>query len=263
MKGLIVAVGLTGFLALSVIPLNAQGRCRYEEERTLTVPVESRQELRLDAGSGFLEVVGVDGLTEIRARARACASREEYLEELELTWEDRGSTVLLETHYPDLDGWWGGGNRYARLDLTVEVPEGMAAEIRDSSGEILIRDLGDLVVDDGSGELEISKVHGSLRIDDGSGEIMVWDVEGDVEIDDGSGEMELEGIGGTVTLADNSGDVDIRDVQRTVRVLRDGSGSIDVDGVGGDFIVERDGSGDIEFRNVAGRVDIPRKKRAP
>lgn len=272
MNALIALSAVAGLLTLSPAPLHTgpsadaphpagdQDRCRYEETRSLTVPVRSGQDLRLDAGSGSLDVVGVPGLTEIRAEARACASHEDLLDELDLTWEERGSSLLVETHYPDR-GWSGWGNRYARLDLTVEVPEGMAAEIRDGSGEMHVRGVGELVIDDGSGEMEIQDVRGSVRIDDGSGEIDLWDVTGDVEIDDGSGEIDMEGIGGEVRIADNSGEIDIREVERTVRILRDGSGSIDVAGVGGDFIVERDGSGSIDFRDVAGRVDIPRKKR--
>jgi len=236
-----------------------QSRCRYEAERSLTVAASADDVLRLDAGSGSLEVMGVAGLTEVRAMARACASEEDYLDDLRLSSDRRGSEVHIDTHYPEMSGF-GWGNRYARLDLRVEVPEAMAAEILDSSGEMRVGHLGDLRVDDNSGEIEIFSIQGDVVIDDGSGEIDVWDVTGNVEIDDGSGEMTLEGIGGMVVLRDGSGEIDVRDVEGTVRVIDDGSGDIDVDGVGGDFIVEDDGSGDIDFRDVQGRVDIPRKR---
>jgi hypothetical protein len=237
----------------------AQDRCRYEVERTLTVSAPSDGHLRLDAGSGSLEVVGVAGLNEVRAVARACASHEEFLDDLRLSSERNGNEVFIGTHYPDMDGF-GWGNRYARLDLKVEVPEAMAAEIRDSSGEMKAGHLGDLRIEDSSGELEVYSVQGNVSIDDGSGEINLWDVTGNVEIDDGSGEIDIEGVGGMVVLDDGSGEINVRDVEGTVRVVQDGSGSIDVDGVGGDFIVERDGSGGINFRDVKGKVDIPRKR---
>lgn len=236
-----------------------QSRCRYEAERSLSVSASSEDILRLDAGSGSLEVMGVAGLTEIRAMARACASDEDYLDDLRLTSDRRGNEVFIDTHYPDVGGF-GWGNRYARLDLRIEVPEAMGAEILDSSGELRVGNLGALRVDDSSGEMEIFSIQGDVFIDDGSGEIALWDVTGDVEIDDGSGEMTLEGIGGMLVLRDGSGEIEIRDVEGTVRVLDDGSGDIKVDGVGGDLIVEDDGSGDIDFRDVQGRVDIPRKR---
>jgi len=239
----------------------AQSRCRHEAERELTVSVASGDLLRVLAGSGFLDVVGVAGLNEVRATARACASHEEFLADLLLTSERDGSALVIETHYPDWSDRGGWGERYARLDLRLEVPEGMAADVKDSSGEITIANLGDLVIDDSSGEIEVHSILGSLRIEDSSGEISLWDVTGDVEIDDGSGEIDVAGIGGMLTISDGSGEINAEDVEGTVKVLRDGSGSIEVDGVGGDFIVERDGSGDIEFRNVTGRVDVPRRRR--
>lgn len=238
-----------------------QGQCRYEARRDLTAPVGAGELLRLTAGSGSLEVVGVPGLTQVRASARACASHEEFLQDLQLTSGTEGSGLLVETHYPDFSGRGGWGERYARLDLRVEVPEGMRAEIRDSSGGIVLSGLGDVDLNDSSGEIEAHDLLGNVFVDDSSGEITIRDVTGDVEIEDGSGEIDLRGIGGAVTVNDGSGEINAQDVQGTVRVVRDGSGSIEVDGVGGDFIVERDGSGSIHFQNVSGRVDVPRKRR--
>ena len=254
-----------------------QSDCRFEAERTLTSSAASIEELRLQAGSGFLEVVGVEGLGEVRAVARACASHEEFLDDLILTSETSGSTLVMETHHPDWSGW-RGGNRYARLDLRVEVPAGMAADIMDGSGEMEISNLGSTRVQDGSGEVSVRGIEGNLAIDDGSGELMIEGVSGsvtlndgsgevilegvgsDVEIHDSSGELELRGIGGSLTLYDSSGGMDIHDVQGFVRVVQDGSGDISVQGVGGDLTVERDGSGGIQFSEVAGSVDVPRKK---
>ena len=240
---------------------DAQNQCRFEAERTLAAPVSRGDLLRLSAGSGSLEVVGVNGLDQVRGTARACASHEEFLGELQLSSSRDGSTLVVETHYPDWGSQGGWGQRYARLDLRLEVPEGMMADIRDSSGGMTVANLGDLVIDDSSGEIEVQDIRGSVRIDDNSGEITLWAVSGDVEIEDGSGEIDVSSIGGGLTVHDGSGEINARDVEGTVRVVRDGSGSIEVDGVGGDFIVERDGSGSIEFRNVAGTVDVPKKRR--
>jgi len=257
MKAVIALSGLAGFLligpgllhshnapirhvvrvdahAVTHVAMDVQSRCKFEEELSLSVPVGAGNALELLAGSGSLEVMGVPGLQEVRAVARA---------------------------YPDFSGMRGWGNRYARLDLRVEVPEGMVADIRDSSGEMILADLGALTIQDSSGEIEVHSIRGSVWIEDSSGAIGLWDVTGDVEIDDGSGEIEISGVGGMVTIDDGSGEIDVEDVEGTVLVVRDGSGSIEVDGVGGDFIVERDGSGSIDFSDVQGRVDVPRKRR--
>jgi hypothetical protein len=255
-----------------------QSDCRFEAERRVVSSAASVEGIRLRAGSGSLEVVGVDGLREIQAVGRACASNEEYLNGIQLTSEMAGSTLVMESRYPDLGGMMGG-NRYARLDLRIEVPAGMAADIQDGSGEISISDLGTLVVNDGSGEVSISGILGDLTIadgsggleirgvsgrvvvEDGSGEVILEDVGSDVEIHDSSGELEIRRVGGSLTLHDSSGEVDVQDVTGSVTVVQDGSGDIVVNGVGGDLIVERDGSGGIRFENVAGSVDVPKKKR--
>jgi len=255
-----------------------QSDCRFEAERSIAVPAGAVEKLRLRAGSGSLEVVGVEGLREVQAVGRACASHEEFLREIQVTGDRAGSTLEMETHHPDWNGW-SGGNRYARLDLRVEVPAGMAADIQDGSGEMTISDLGSLMVKDGSGEvvitgiqgaltiedgsgaLEIRGVSGPVTVEDGSGELVLEDVGSDVEVHDSSGGLEIRGIGGSLTLYDSSGAVNVQDVTGSVRVVQDSSGGIVVKGVGGDFIVERDGSGGIRYEDVGGSVEIPRKKR--
>jgi hypothetical protein len=259
--------------------LESQSRCRFEAERSASVPVGDGQELHLVAGSGSLEVVGVPGLNEVRAVGRACASSEEYLDGIRLAARGGATAIEVEALYPALSGWGLGGNRYASLELRVEVPEGMVARIQDGSGDLLATGVGslelqdgsgaarveattgDLRVQDGSGELTITGVRGSVWIQDGSGEILLRDVGGDVEVEDSSGEVEIAGVQGSVTLSDSSGELDVREVGKDVRVLRDGSGSIVVDGVGGNLVVEHDGSGGIRQGNVQGSVDVPRRTR--
>ena len=238
-----------------------QSNCKFEAERTFSATVGSGDLLQVLAGSGSLEVVGVDGLREVRATARACASHEEFLQDLRLSSDRDGDALVVESHYPDWSDRGGWGNRYARLDLFLEVPQGMAADLQDSSGEMSISGLGDVSIQDSSGEIEAQSILGHLVIDDSSGEIQVWDVTGNVEIEDGSGEIEVSGVGGWVTISDGSGEINAENIEGSVTVLQDGSGSIEVDGVGGDFTVRRDGSGSIEYQNVAGTVDVPRKRR--
>jgi hypothetical protein len=215
---------------------NAQDNCRYEEERSLDLSANAGDQLVLVVGSGSLEVIGRPGLSEVRAVGRVCSSHEEWMDELDILGERRGSEVMVEATYPDRDNWRNlfRGRSYARIDMVVEVPEGMAAEI---------------------------DVSGSIEIDDSSGEIVVTGVRGDVMVDDSSGEIEIFDIDGSVTISDGSGEIQVEDVTQDVLVRRDGSGSIYVDGVGGDFTVARDGSGSIRYRNVEGEVDIPRRRR--
>lgn len=219
--------------------------CDLTAPRAATIEAEGATRVVIDAGAGSLEVRGVAGSTELRARGTACASRESVLEAIELAADRRGDTLRLETRFPrNLRG-------AARLDLEVEVPAGLEVLIDDGSGSIVVRGVETLSVKDGSGPIEVSDVRGGVRIDDGSGDITLLGIGGDVAIDDGSGPIDLRGIGGSVRIDDGSGGIDVRDVDGDVRV-EDGSGSIRIAGVGGSVIVEEDGSGDIRVEDVRG-----------
>lgn len=227
--------------------------CDYEAERAAVVDADGATLLRVLARSGALVVEGRRGATEVRVRGRACASDPELLEAIRLDAGRDGAEALVEAVLPETGGW---DDAYARLDLVIEAPAGIAAEIRDSSGEMEVRGVGALRVDDGSGEVRIEDIAGPVHVDDNSGELYVAGVNGDVEIEDGSGEIEVHDVQGSVTLEDGSGPIRVEGVVGGVLVRRDGSGSIRVAGVEGDFVVERDGSGDVSHRDVRGVVRI-------
>lgn len=226
-------------LLLPELP-SGQQECRFEAERSGTVPLAGARMLIVEAGAGSLRIEGRPGLDEVRVHGRACASDRSLLDQLDFDAASRSGAVEVRTREVRNRSWTG--RQYARLDLTIEVPAGMEADIVDNSGEMVVMGLGDTRIDDGSGEIDVQDMGGSLTIEDGSGEIRIRDIEGDVTIDDGSGEIELLRIAGSIRIDDGSGD-------------------IDADDVGGNFIVVDGGSGSIDYHAVRGTVDIPRKHR--
>jgi hypothetical protein len=243
------------------VQVRGSGDCRYQAERTIQIDASASQRLQVDAGAGALKVVGVEGLTEVRAVGHACASDEGYLEDLQVTVADHSGRLALETHYPEHRGIGWRGEDYARIDLTVEVPKGMSVDLSDSSGDLEVSGTGALNIDDSSGSILVRDVGGPVNIDDSSGEIDVSRVEGDVNIEDGSGGIGIRDVQGSVRLEDGSGGIDVANVGRNVTVADDGSGSIEVRDVKGDFTVRNDGSGGIRYSGVQGTVSIPRDKQ--
>ena len=237
--------------------LDAQDDCRFSGVIELAAPATS--ELQVDAGAGSLTVRGAEGATEFRATATLCASDERRLEGLGATL--RGGR--LDTTYPSrrsgLFSW--AGNRYARIDLEVEVPAGTNLRVEDGSGVVRISGVGDVDLEDGAGAIHIEDV-GSLAIDDGSGDIRIAGVAGDVRLDDNSGSLAVEAVGGDVVIEDGSGLLRVSDVSGSVTVT-DGSGSIRIEAVGGSVRLDDIGSGIVTVRDVDGDLvakDGPRNR---
>lgn len=247
-------------LLVVAAPLSAQ-ECRYEASRDARVVASSSDRLVLIARAGSLRVEGRPGISEVHVRGRACASDEDFLDDIRLDSERNGDMVRIEVPEMDTGGWNRGRNTYARLDLVVEVPAGMRVDIDDGSGNIFVSGTGDLTIDDGSGGIEVEDIAGSVRIDDGSGEVTISNVRGEVRVDDGSGSVHIADITGDVSVDDGSGSMEIERVVGSVRIPDDGTGSIRVTDVSGDLVVRDKGNGDVRYSDVRGRVEIPQRKR--
>jgi DUF4097 and DUF4098 domain-containing protein YvlB len=211
--------------------------------------------------AGFLHIEGRNGASEVRAEGTACASERDMLRDVTLTMTRNGSELRVEANIPEHDGH-GFFYSSPQLDFTVTLPSGVPIDVKDSSGDLTIRNVGDATVDDSSGGIEIRGIHGNLTLRDSSGDIDIEDVSGDVRIpEDGSGCIDIARVGGSVTIdEDGSGSIDIREVKRNVLIGNDGSGSIDVNDVGGDFSVRSKSSGGVSYDRVSGRVDVPRRR---
>lgn len=256
------------------INTSAFDSCRYSEDRTATVPATSAKRLKVEADEGFLHIVGKPELTEVRVTGTACSETESVLKDIRVTTDSQGDTIVVRGIVP------GGMGLYVNrsLDLTLEVPEGLALEVRDDSGDTRIQGVASADVRDDSGELEVTDIKGDVSIIDDSGSIIVRNVGGKVTIDDQSGEITAEDVTGSVTVRDDSGsmlirriggdvlipnddsgDIVVGDVGGSVSIDEDDSGNIDVTDVKGDFTVKADGSGSIGYNNIGRTVVIPRK----
>jgi hypothetical protein len=240
-------------------PALAAAECAVEEPRNATVEAAGASTVRIDARSGWLRVSGRPGTDAVVVKGTACVSDRDFLGDVRLVAERRGDTIHVEVQMPRHDSW-GLGRRYASLNLAVEVPEGLAVDARDTSGDATFSGLASLQVDDSSGDLEVRQVRGDVTVTDSSGGLVVEEVGGAVRLRDSSGEIRIRNVGSLVIDSDGSGGIDVRGVKGSVLVRDDGSGGIDVEDVGGDFTVDDDGSGGIRHTAVKGRVRIPGRR---
>jgi hypothetical protein len=273
----ITAAALGSALLACALALPAHANdCKNTTHRTANSAGPDIKRVVLEAGAGDLVVRGGAG-ADVKVDGKACASTNELLEQIQLEIRREGDTVYVRTILPEISDGLFGMNRYAYLDVTLDMPKTATLKLEDSSGDLQVSDVqgatindssgdqrvehiaGDLDVADSSGEVNIADVRGGLRLRDGSGDVDVDSVQGDVLVTvDSSGDLDIRHVtGGVHIVSDSSGDIEIEDVKRNVDIDQDSSGSIMVREVGGNFTVGSDGSGGIHYDRVAGTVHVP------
>jgi len=255
------AVVVTGVLLFSFSSVALGGSCKFEKNIDLTLDLADSQTLSIYAAAGELDVSGVSGSDQAVIKGKVCASKEEWLEDSNIN-TNGGKQATIEVDLPSGNkGWSWSGNNYVWMDLRVEVPDNLPLDVKDSSGDMFLKNFAAVEVKDSSGDIEIEGALGSVSISDSSGDIEVDEVEGNLTIEsDSSGGIYANDINGSVLVVkDSSGDIDVSDISENVVVERDSSGDIKATHVGGDFRVLKDGSGRISSNDVTGEVQIPEK----
>jgi hypothetical protein len=226
-------------LALAAAAAHA-GECKFTAVRSGSAPLTGIQSIEIDAGPGDLHVTGVAGVQAVEAHGRACASRQDLIDQLVIAIERHGNVLKITGATPH-SGFLAmfGRSPVATLDLTVSVPANLPIRLTD-----------------GSGDLEVGRVDALDLVDD-SGDIRVHDVAHDLSIDDGSGDLAVRDIGGNVTVRDTSGDISAVNVGGNLLVLADTSGDVNADGIGGDLQVRAGSASRVHFGHVRGSVELP------
>ena len=246
-----------------IIGSAAHAQSPYSAPRNAVVDAAGAKGVEVEAGAGSLRVEGKPGLRQVQVTGTARSSSQQFLNNIKLIAERRGDVVFIKADIPDGDDDSWRDNYSAALDLVIEVPQGMNAEVGDGSGDARILNVGSLEMSDGSGSLSVIGAAGSVRVTDGSGDLTIENVGGDVNVRDGSGDITVRNVTGSFTVeSDGSGGIFATDVKGSVLVQNDGSGSIEVSKVGKDLRVESKGSGDIEYTDVSGQIDIPDRHRS-
>jgi hypothetical protein len=199
-------------MAACDVDFDGLGGCSNDREFSDAISAAGMTTLRLVADEGNLQVVGRPGLTQVRVHATACSSSSRTVDDIDFQIFRNGSTVEVETFVPNSDN--------AHVDLIIEVPEDMAVALFHDDGDIDVRDVDFVFIDDLSGHIDIRNILFDVEIVDESGDIDIYNVGGDIDIEDGSGDIYVE----------------------------------DVDG---NFFVRFDTSGSIRHRNVRGLIDLP------
>ena len=244
-----------------VCALASAATAEYVEERTLHQSGEGVERIKIIAGAGDLEVVGIEDAEDVSVQATirvedlsgadAAAFIAEYVD---LRFEIQSGTLTFysEANNPGIIQSIFGEGGSAAVDLVVHMPRTWPLRVEDGSGDIDIDQLrAGVSVDDSSGEIEISSVAGGADIDDSSGDTTLRRIRGPVVVVDGSGDLWITDVRGEITVDDGSGTLEIRDVVGTITV-DDGSGHIVVEQVEGDVRILDAGSGGVTLNEIDG-----------
>lgn len=138
----------------------------------LTVMVPAEIELRIDDGSGYIDIRDIED---------------------DITIDDGSGDIICENIKGNLNIDDGSGS--------VELNDIMGdIDLDDGSGMTAIANVtGDVRIDDGSGNIDVRGINGNVIVDDGSGNIRIDEVTEDVRIiDDGSGHCSITNVDGDI-----------------------------------------------------------------
>lgn len=248
-------------LLLTPALAHAADRCQFDAPRNAALDLSGVRTLVIELGHHTLHLNGTPTATA-QVRGRACASSKERLAALQFTQRREGDRLILATERTASRDWTitlFGASSYAYLDLQVDVPANLPVELDIGSGDAHVANVGQLAVEVGSGDLQVTGVRGRFDAQVGSGDIKADDV-GETHVKSiGSGDFSANRVRGNIWIDSiGSGDADLRAIGGNVDVKSIGSGDLSVNGVAHDLHVVRVGSGEIAQRSVAGRVDIPK-----
>jgi hypothetical protein len=238
------AIALAIVVTAAFIPVRAHAIGDVTSPRNAEIDARGAKTIQVIAGAGDLRIEGRTGISQVQVRGTARASSRRRLDDIKLVAERRGDVVYIKADIPENNGFFSRDwNDNMALDLVIEVPQSVALDVEDGSGDSKFTNVGPLKLVDGSGGIEIRGAKGNVSVEDGSGEMVIENVEGSVRVTDGSGGITASNIGGDFIVEE------------------DGSGSIDVSHIAGNFTVEEKGSGSISSSDVKGKIDIPERHR--
>lgn len=251
---------LASLLLVPAVAMADKDYCKFSAPRNLELDLSGVRAVRFAVNAYDLHVTGDAAAGKGTVRGMACGSDQEIVDNLVVTQQREGDTLVVELTNKRNGGWSGFGSHYSDLKVEASVPSTIPVTVNVGSGDAKVRGLASLDSAVGSGDLEGHDIKGAVRTTVGSGDVKLYGT-GAVVVDTvGSGDFTAENVKGDVRIGTvGSGDAKLRDVTGNVEVGTVGSGDIDVDGVRGNLTVRTQGSGDVEHHGVTGKVSVPSK----
>jgi len=187
------------------------GRAQYPIDFEVVVPAGVR--LVVEDTSGKIELADLKGDVRVRDGSGTFSARG-LAANLDL--EKESGDIMIDDVL--------GDTRITSRSGQMKLHRLNSLEIRESDGNIDLRQAQTARIHNRGGNLRATEVSGDLDIEDDAGEIVVADVKGALDIHDTSGQIRVN-RSGPVTIRDTSGDVRVENAPE-VRVLAKESGQV-------------------------------------
>ncbi|MDE0672870.1 MAG: DUF4097 family beta strand repeat-containing protein [Caldilineaceae bacterium] len=259
------AIGNLAFLVLAaVLTLTTAAACvlpasQKTEEVVDEFDISGPVNLTIDIFAGSVELVGVDGATNIQIAAEVHEP-----DRVKYKVAKKGNTVQVTAQQKRRGLGIRRDKLIGKVDLRVRMPTQANMEIRTNIGNIDARQLigeselrtiaGNISVADSQGEFDLETEIGGISAHQIVGEFELRTTAGDISVADGQGEFTLETEIGGISARQIVGEFELRTTAGDISVA-DGRGEFDMETeIGG--ISAHQVVGEFELRTTAGDISV-------
>ncbi len=217
-KWMAVLTGLLFFIGLNLVDGAVRDKEKHEEKFAKTVSLARDGEVNLSNISGRIEVMTWDK-SEVKidalkiSKASTVAKAKENAAKVKIVVEKEGSTLKIETEYPDNKKEWKRDSINVSVNYSLMIPAKASVKISSVSGSVDLENIGGSAkVKAVSGDVTVKKAAKGVDCDAVSGNIVVQDVTGNAYLKAISGTINAEGIKGSIKATVVSGRIELVEV---------------------------------------------------
>lgn len=173
--------------------------------------------LFVDIDHGNVDVSSHNG-NEVQIEVDRIASTDdrdtaqEVFERHDLSLEERGGNVYVESRYEENDSFWSRIRSSDRLkvNVRVQIPRRYSVEFTSGAGNVAIGDVeGQVIGRTGAGNIKIGAVYGPVNVSSGSGNVEIAGARGLVEANTGAGNVQVREVSGEVRVNTGAGNIEV------------------------------------------------------
>jgi DUF4097 and DUF4098 domain-containing protein YvlB len=225
--------------------------------------------LKLDAGVGEVKIVtGGTGVAVELVRTYRGKRGEERMRDMEVTFNQQGNDVIIDTDMGRDDNWFNWNNwAHFEVQWNIRVPDRYNLDVRTSGGSIELDPIdGTVEARTSGGSISagrlggVSKLHtsgGSIEIDGATAQVEARTSGGSIRVGNTQGPVDARTSGGSITLARVAGTVYARTSGGNI-VVEEASGSVDASTSGGSIRAQLSGplTADSKLSTSGGSVTV-------